>query len=139
MGRKSKYAESYPDQLVELMAQGLSFEACCGEFGVSKDTGYEWLKRYPEFAEAKAVGTARNQTFWERKAIDNLELGADFKFNSTVWIFTMKNMHGWRDRKEISGSLGVGLTRQFQGFTNEQIEQRIGEILARLPKPPKGK
>lgn len=139
MGRKTKYQpETMPGLLEDYMAEGLSFEACCGELGVSKDTGYEWVKRYPEFAEAKLLGEARGQTFWERKAIKNLELGADQKFNATVFVFTMKNRFGWRDRKEISGSLGVGLTRQFQGLTNEQIEQRIGEILSRLPKP-KGK
>lgn len=117
------------------MAQGLSFEACCGELGVSKDTGYEWAKRYPEFAEAKALGESKGQRFWERKAIDNLELGANDKFNSTVFIFTMKNRFGWRDRKEITGGAGGGsLERLYRHLTNEQIEQRIGEILARLPK-----
>ncbi len=164
MGRKSKYEPDMPDRLIEFMAEGLSFEACCGELGVSKDTGYEWLKRFPEFAEAKLLGEGRGQLFWERKAItavspympperdlsgvDEFEreriLEADrrayqaamnFKFNATVFVFTMKNRFNWRDKRELSGSVGVGITRQFETMSNEQIETRITEILARLPKP----
>lgn len=138
MGRPSKYQDSFPDFLVDQMSIGLSFEACCGSMGINKDTGYEWIKRYPEFAEAKLRGEALGQLFWEQKAIDNLELDAESKFNSTVWIFTMKNRFGWRDRRELSGSVGVGgLERMFGDMTNDQIEERIGAILARLPRPTK--
>lgn len=136
MGRKSKYEEKFCDQLIEDMAEGLSFEACCGNIGVSKDTGYEWVKRYPEFAEAKQIGEARGQYFWERSARDNLLIDSkELKFNSTVFIFTMKNRFGWRERKELSGSVGVGggLGKLFGALSNEQIEQRIAEILDRLP------
>lgn len=136
MGRKSKYEPAFADTLLEMMADGLSFEACCGHFKVCRDTGYEWIKRYEEFAEAKAIGEAMGQLYWERVAQANILCDKETKFNATVFIFTMKNRFGWRDKKEISGEVGVnmGLDKLYQDMNVNQIETKIGELLARLPK-----
>jgi hypothetical protein len=117
--------------MIELMAGGLSFEACCGHLGVSKDTGYEWAKKYPEFAEAKEIGTAKSQMFWEEEAIKGRWGSKDSQFNSTVWIFTMKNRFGWRDKKEVISSGSVG--DLYKDYTLPQVEAKIGELLGRLP------
>ena len=35
------------------MAKGYSFEAVCSILNVNRKTAYDWVKKYPEFEEAK--------------------------------------------------------------------------------------
>lgn len=137
-GPKTKYTEEMPTRLLELMKEGLSFEACCGELNISKDTGYNYVKQYPEFAAAKALGEVHGQLFWEKAAIGGMYSGKDWKFNTTAFIFIMKNRFGWRDRKEITGNIGgLGLDNLYKNWTANQIENEIANILTRLPKQEK--
>lgn len=136
-GRPTKYRPDMPERLLELMSDGLSFEACCGDLGISKETGYKWTREYMDFNVAKELGEVRGQLFWEKAAISGLWSDKNgSKFNTTAFIFIMKNRFGWRDRREISGSLGIGgLDETYKGWSTAQIEQEIGVILARMPKP----
>lgn len=137
MGRPSKYDPDFPDRLIALMGMGLSFEACCGELGISKDTGYEYVKKYEDFAEAKAIGEAKGQYFWEKIARDCLVMpgGKDAdKFNAAVYIFTMKNRFNWKEKKEVSGNLALGgdVGKLYKDWSNEQVEKKIEELVKRL-------
>lgn len=136
-GPKIKYRDDFPEILLAQMSDGLSFEACCGFLEISKDSGYKYIKEYPEFAAAKALGEVKGQLFWEKAAIGGMYSDKDNKFNTTAFIFVMKNRFNWRDRKEITGNLGIGLGLDniYRGMSANQIENTIGEILARLPKP----
>lgn len=134
-GRKTKYRPELCEELVEQMKTGLSFEASCGALGISKDSGYSYLKKYPEFALAKSLGDTLGQHYWESQAIEHLWLPKDGgKFNSAVFSLTMKNRFGWREKKEISGSLGIGpsIDEMYKGFSIPQIDQEIEKILRRL-------
>lgn len=99
-GRPSKYKPEYCELLEGHFASGLSYEAFAGVLKVSIETLYNWEKDFPEFLEAK-------KTFWEigREKFENIGLqgmmGKIPGFNTTVWIFTMKNRFGWRDSAEI--------------------------------------
>lgn len=139
-GRKCKYRDDMPEKLVEYMSKGLSFEACCGKLGIVKDTGNRWVKDFPEFGAAKALGEVQGQLFWEEQAIEGLWSSKDTKFNATVFIFVMKNRFGWRDRKEISGSLGlgIGLDGLFKNWSDQQIENEIASLTNRLMPKPEG-
>lgn len=108
-GRPSKYKKEYCQSLVKLMAQGYSFEAFAAEVGVHIDTLHAWSAQFPEFSEAKKIGKAKSLKFWEEKGINNLIMaGGDDapKFNTTLWIFNMKNRFGWRDKQpdEVSNN-----------------------------------
>lgn len=101
-GRPSKYKKEYCQLLITSMAQGFSFEAFAGEVGVHFDTLYAWVDQFPEFSEAKKLGKAQSLRFWEKKGIDNLLVSSEEavpKFNTTLWIFNMKNRFGWRDKQ----------------------------------------
>lgn len=137
VGRPTKYYVEICEELVAKMTDGLSFEASCGSIGICKDTGYEWVKKYPEFAYAKNMGETMGQFFWENAGIQNLVSFGETKFNATTFIFTMKNRFGWKDKKELSGSLGVniGLDGLYKDLSMIQIESKIADILSRLPKP----
>lgn len=83
------------------MAEGLSFESFAGEIDVCEDTLYEWANKHPEFSEAKKRAFPKNRLWWEKAGRGGLWGTKNEVFNSTVWIFNMKNRHGWRDRVEV--------------------------------------
>jgi hypothetical protein len=107
MGRPTTYKKAYCEMLVEHMRQGLNFETFAAKLNYQSVSNlYKWIDKHPEFREAKKVGEALAHLWW-------LELGRSAavgkipNFNSTVWIFTMKNMFRWRDKppEEISDKI----------------------------------
>jgi hypothetical protein len=97
MGRPSEYRSEFCTMLIQHMADGLSFEAFAGVVHKSKDTLYQWVKKHPEFADAKKKGDAESLLFWEKMGITGM-VGKLKGFNVAAWIFNMKNRHGYRDR-----------------------------------------
>lgn len=95
-GRPSKYRKEYCELLVSHMEGGLSFESFAAEVGVIPDTLYEWVKKHPEFSDAKKRGWALSQLFWEKIGIAGAT-GRIRGFNAASWIFNMKNRFKWRD------------------------------------------
>ncbi len=84
------------------MASGLSFDSFGASIGVAKDRVYEWAHKHPEFADAKKLSLELNLLWWERQSQQGLWTEKDGpNFNTTLWIFNMKNRHGWRDRQDI--------------------------------------
>lgn len=101
-GAPSKYRAEYCDKVIKHMSSGLSFESFAGEVDVCIATLYVWEKDHPEFLEAKNRAFAKNLTWWERQAHEGLWGERDGRvFNTTNFIFQMKNRHGWRDRKDV--------------------------------------
>ena len=86
------------------MSKGFSFESFGAVAKTSKDTLYEWVKKYPEFADAKNEATSFCRMFWERLGVAAIisrseHQGGSKSLNSAVWIFNMKNRFGWRDKQ----------------------------------------
>lgn len=106
MGAPTKYIPAFCEMLIEHMRQGFSFdsfpatvfEETKGAIRVSKASLYIWEKKYPDFLDAKSIGTSLSFNKWEKMAQDALIAGTPF--NAAVWIFNMKNRFGWRDRME---------------------------------------
>jgi hypothetical protein len=113
-GQPSKYRPEYCEMLIEHMRGGLSFESFGARIRVTKKTMYEWTRVHPEFQEAKELGEVQSLLWWENIGKAAMMGGQhvithpngktetiNFKnFNTTVWIFAMKNRHGWRDKQE---------------------------------------
>lgn len=99
-GPKSKWKAEFPEMLIEEMAKGYSIEAFCGKIGISIDTFYRWETEHPQLSEAKKLGICQSQLFWERAGMAGM-FGKTKGFNATVWIFSMKNRFGWRDKKDV--------------------------------------
>lgn len=97
-GRPTKYDPSYCEELITHMEMGLSYTAFAGKISVSKQTLYDWEKVYPEFLDAKRVALEKGRLFWEEAMIERLHDSQGF--NTTAWVFTMKNRFGWRDKVE---------------------------------------
>ena len=106
----SKYTGDAPQRLVKHMEEGFSFESFAGVMGCSRACIYKWIDKYPEFKEAREIGSVKSQLMWEKAGIDGLyQGGKDNPFNATVWVFNMKNRFGWRDKQEMTGKDGESL------------------------------
>jgi transposase-like protein len=62
-----KWQDSFPDKLHKHLSEGYSFHSFAGEIKVNPDTLYEWLKRYPEFKEARVLGEAEGLKWFEKR------------------------------------------------------------------------
>jgi transcriptional regulator with XRE-family HTH domain len=109
-GAPTKYDPKYCGQLIAHMAGGLSYESFAAVVGVRRSTLYNWEKENPEFLDAKEKGVDLNLLFYERlgrAALVGQEITIGKKkiklknFNTTLWIFNMKNRHGWRDKQDL--------------------------------------
>lgn len=101
-GRPSKYRPEYCELLVQHMRQGLSFESFGAEVYAHKETLYQWVKRYPDFHDAKKMGTEFCRSFWERMGVAGAA-GKIEGFNNATWIYNMKCRFSkeWRDIQQI--------------------------------------
>lgn len=130
-GRPSKFRGEYCAMLIKHMGvDGLSYESFAGVIEVDRDTLYHWETKYPKFSDAKKLAVSKNKVFWEKIGMAGMA-GQIPGFNATLWIFNMKNRHGWRDRIEtdnkhqIDGKLNinanvVALIEQYEGSGTDQ-------------------
>jgi hypothetical protein len=112
LGRPTKYKPEYDQMLIDHMAKGYSFESFAGRIKVAGSTIYEWVEKHDAFREAKKKAFEENRFFWEGAGLEGLYMGGkDNPFNSTIWIFNMKNRFPkqWRDRQEIKQESKVTL------------------------------
>lgn len=110
VGRPTDYKSEYCQMLIEHMAQGHSFESFAAVINKNRDTLYDWTVRHKEFLDAKKEGLDKSLLWFEERGRFGMKQGKDF--NATVFIFMMKNMHGWKSepdsfKHEHSGSLSL--------------------------------
>lgn len=101
LGRPSKYVSDHDMALIAHMSEGYSYESFAALLNVHIDTLYEWEKKHDSFSEAKKVGRAKSMLMWEKMGLLGT-LGKIKGFNSTAWIFNLKNRFGWTDRQDVT-------------------------------------
>lgn len=89
---------------------------------MSKQGIYDWTELNPSFKEAKDVGQAMSNLWWEKKGIKGME--SREPFNPTIWIFNMKNRFRWTDRKEIT-------EKPAKNMTEEELIKEAKELIER--------
>jgi hypothetical protein len=95
LGRPTDYREEYCQALIDWRQRGGTYEGFAGSIGVSKQTLYDWEKAQPAFLDAKRRARQKHRVF-----MDQIGLGlmtGKLKGSAGVWIFVMKNEHGYRD------------------------------------------
>lgn len=107
-GRPTKYSTAFPEEIISLMAEGLSLTAAAAELGVHKDTVYAWEREIPEFSDAVKLARGKRTLKLERDLLE----AADGP-TVTSRIFALKNAmpDEWRDKiqNEHSGPDGKPL------------------------------
>lgn len=112
-GTPITYHPDYCHMLIEHMAGGYSYESFAGVLSISLDTLYYWERVEPQFYEAKRSGIQKARLFWEKVSLENLISTKEGSLNSSVWIFSMKNRFGWKDKLEIAGDESKPLTLNY--------------------------
>lgn len=125
MGRPTIYKSEYCLELIKHMADGFSFEAFGAIAHCCKDTLYEWLKKHPEFADAKRLAESYGRYFWEKAGQDGMTCTDGERFNATVWVFNMKNRFGWRDSKDVDIKVEDKSTSQGKRELDRLIEEGL--------------
>lgn len=105
---ETKYIQEKHDKLaLKALKKGDSLAAICVLFDISRDTLTEWMKEggqyyKPTLSASIKIGLAHGQIWWEKQMKDNLLTIKGSSFNSTGWIFTMKNRFkdDYRDKVE---------------------------------------
>lgn len=116
------YDPSFCDQVIELGKKGKTKTQMAAKFGVSRNTIYDWMNKYPDFQEAMDVAVSAAQNWWEKQLQRQTKTGEG---SATAAIFAMKNQFPdqYKDRKEThhSGELGV-FELDFTGFAEDDDE-----------------
>lgn len=99
-GRPTKYNPDFCDLVIKLMKKGHSKLFVAGELGISRDTLYEWCRKYPEFSDTIKVGEMKSYAYWEDLGMRGM-LGKVKGFKPSLWIFTMKARFGWSDNSPV--------------------------------------
>lgn len=107
-GRPTDYTKTMGEEILTLMASGLSLAAAAAELGIHRQRVYEWVDRHPEFADTVKLAQAKRQLFLERRLLDNGMAGPQI----TSTIFALKNAGAadWREKQEVEHSGNVGVT-----------------------------
>lgn len=97
-GRPTDYKAEYGNEILELMATGLSLAASAAALGFHRQRVYEWMERHPDFADTVKLAQVKRQLFLEKRL-----LSAEAGPVVTSTIFALKNAgpEDWREKQEI--------------------------------------
>lgn len=100
-GRPTDYKPAYGEEILALMADGLSLAAAAAELGIHRQRVYDWEQRHDEFADTIKLARSKRQLFLERRLLSAKEGPV-----VTSSIFALKNAAGedWRDKQEVQHS-----------------------------------
>lgn len=163
-GRPSKYQADYPERMIEHFRKGLTFSSFAAVIHVSLFTLSRWVKKYPEFRDAKEnfekpylelfylkAGQAimmgqvktpvRETPMLDRHGVIRRDADGEVMYqkeysqartNAAVWIFTMKNIMGWHDQRNITlkgDNSSPNLMIDMGRLTTLEIENRYNELM----------
>lgn len=60
------YRDDFPQRLIKHMADGMSFTSFAAELGCNERTLRKWMRAHPEFKQARSIGKAKIQAYFER-------------------------------------------------------------------------
>ncbi len=114
-GRPTDFKPEMGEEILSLMADGLSLAAAAAVLGVHRQRVYEWMERHPNFADTVKLAQVKRQLFLERRL-----LSADSGPVVTSTIFALKNAgpEDWREK----------VTQEHSGPGGGPIDHHVGII-----------
>lgn len=122
-GRSTLYKPEYVEALIEHMSDGRPFETFGAKVGVSRRTLYAWCENNAPFQQAKEVGFEMGLHWWLEQGRENLIVDNTGRFNTGVWVFSLKALYKIRDGSESKAS-----EENPVGKTKDQLEEYKKEI-----------
>lgn len=92
----------HPQELIEMAKKGYTISQTCSEWGISRDTLYQWNKdktTKPDFHKAFKVAKEHREVWWIKFGI-NLMAGKVKGGNATAYVWMTKNILKWKDMPE---------------------------------------
>lgn len=127
LGRPFIYKDTFPEDLLTLMATGKKGAEVHAHFGISAKTFYEWVKRYPDFAEAYERGWEVCKRWWDdfgrQKMLEGDEKG--FKY----WKEFMAHNFGYGRNENAQTQININ---HLQINNNKSKDELIQYIQAEL-------
>jgi hypothetical protein len=110
VGAPTKYKPAIGNEIINLMAEGLSITASAAALGFHRDTIYEWEKVHPDFSDSIKVARGKRTLFLERRL-----LGAVDGPIVTSSIFALKNAcpDEWLEKQSVEHTGSGGGPLQF--------------------------
>lgn len=90
--------DKHPDSLIKIFANGDSWAKFCAENSIGEKTFYNWLDRYPEFADAYAVARMKALAWWEDRGKKGI---GQEHFSATAWSMVMRNRFNYTEHRRI--------------------------------------
>lgn len=122
-GRPPKYKDTYPAEMLDMMANGYKDSWIFAEWKICKDTFYRWLKEYPELKEAHDQGMPLCEVWWEKKGVDLMAAGDNKAFN--YWIAFMNRKFGWSRNNGGSGDTQTNIQINQMNVINQQTREEL--------------
>ena len=129
VGRPRTTVNDLPDNWREIMREcgqeGGTGVECRALLGIGESAWYTLMDDSEEFREMDAVRKTLSEVWWQRRGRE-MAMGEDG--NATVWIFSMKNMFGWRDKQDVDHTSGG---KPVQSFDASKLSDAALEELMR--------
>lgn len=112
LGRPTDFTQTMGEEILQLMAEGLSLAASAAALGIHRQRVYEWVERHPDFADTVKLAQAKRQLFLERRLLREDLPGP--QITSTIFALKNTNHEDWRDKREVehSGDMTVSTKEQ---------------------------
>lgn len=113
------YKDTYPEQLKEMMSQGMLNCEIWTEWGIHKDTFYQWMYDHPDLKEAYEIGKPACESWWVRNGREGaLKGGKGFSY----WVAIMNNKFGWvpgnkQPDSQVNNTIHIGNVNVLQSNT----------------------
>ena len=102
---KTTYHHSCCGKLVEIMAEGFSYTAALAKMDIPFSTADKWLRNYPQFKEAREMGNAKAQLFYESRiksvSIMTKEQSKEVYVNEKLLISLARHASKWNDASKL--------------------------------------
>lgn len=106
--RDSNYKEEYCEKIIEWFKQGQTIVEVSQNMGVTRQTYYDWKKKYPEFKQAADFGEEAAEAFYAKigrfamLGFPDKEMKKQYKdFNTAIYCFKMKTRFKWRENENV--------------------------------------
>lgn len=131
-GRPSTYKPEYCEKIIDAAAQGKHIAGMMMAINVkSKETWYEWKKKYPEFNSAVEFATnVVSKAFYEEVGLRGM-MGEIEKFNATTWATVMNNKFKDEYSRGPNGA-GTEITINTVNYSSEEMTQKIAQKLEKM-------
>lgn len=129
---ESEYVPSYPERLLEMMAEGKLDCEIYAELGVCKDTFYVWLRTHSNFKTAHDLGMPRCEAWWTQRMRECWLRGDEKGFKYCIAI--MNNKFGWgKEDAQMRGNTQINIGN-VNVLNNQSEQELIQQIHAKLLK-----